>query len=129
MNRRDFVHEWLPVGLRALAVVLVAPPAVSKFLAYEMHVAQFEMWGVPMPAVSVLVAGVIELLAVVSFVLGAGGRFGALGLTSVMVVAMLTAGINPLNTLVLCSAIGIVILGTGRFSLWMPEQTLLTERK
>lgn len=129
MKGSGFIHNWLPVGLRVLAILLVVPPAVSKFLAYGTQVAQFEMWGVPAPAISVLVAGVIELLAVIAFVLGAAGRVAALGLASVMVVAMLTAGMNPLNALVLLSAIGIIVLGTGRFSVWMPERTLLAERE
>ena len=120
MNR-PLLREWLPVGLRALCVIGVTPPALAKFLEYSSQVAQFETWGVPVPAVSVLVAGTVELFAVLALALGAAGRLGALALSVVMVVAIFTAGPNPLNVSILLAALGILALGTGRLSLWEPE--------
>lgn len=65
---------------------------------------------------SVLAAGAVEVFAILTL---------SLGLSTVMVVAMLTTGLNPLNALVLLSALTVFVLGTGRLSLWNPERALV----
>jgi len=90
----------------------------------------FAAIGVPWPAVAVPLSGVAELFAVASLALGIAGRLGAATLGSTMVVAILAAGTNPFNVLVLLASVGICVLGTGPYSYWslsvsdLPEVTV-----
>ena len=111
-NIRTLTVKWLPVLLRAVIVYVVIGPATQKFFDYETMVGFFTALGIPAPEVMVVFVGVIEMSAVILL---------ALVLAIEMVVAMLTAGRNTNNTVVLLSCLGIVALGTGAFSLWQPE--------
>lgn len=113
--------RWLPIVLRALVVTVTAYPAIQKFLDYSAQVSEFAAYGVPWPAVAVPLSGVVELLAVVSLAFCVAGRFGAGALASTMVVAIVAAGPNPWNVLILLASIGICILGTGSYSYWSPS--------
>ncbi|MDS0474573.1 DoxX family protein [Natrinema sp. 1APR25-10V2] len=117
------VSTELPVFARFAAVGITTFPALRKFMQYPERVAQFEVWEVPWPEIAVLVAGTVQLLAVVTIALGLGGRFGANVLAFVMVVAMSTAGPNLLNGTVFVSSVVILLLGTGRYSVWDPAMT------
>ena len=113
--------DVLQVAARLAAVGITTIPALTKFLSYPERVAQFAGWGIPWPEVTVLVAGTVQVLAIVTIALGLGGRLGASALAFVMAVAMSTAGPDPLNGAVLVSSLIIVLLGTGRYSLWDPS--------
>lgn len=107
------VRRWLPVLLRVLAVVLTSYPAVRKFVEYAARVDAFETYGMPWPELAVPVTGVIELVAIVLVGLGIAGRLGAGALAVGMVVAIVAAGANPANVLVLVASASILVLGTG----------------
>lgn len=125
------VRTGLPILARLAAAGITTVPALRKFMQYPAVVAEFRAWGLPWPEVSVLLAGTVEILALATVALGLGGRFGASALALVMVVAMSTAGPNPLNGIVFVSAVVIVFLGTGRYSVWdptLPEITQIANR-
>lgn len=100
------VHRCLQVAV----AVLVAKPAVSKVLSYGNSVSFFDSLGIPYPAAMVLVAGVVELAAVVLLVAGRGERLAAAALIPVMLVAIGYAGLDWKNLAVLLGALGILAL-------------------
>lgn len=125
---RSETTKWLPVALRVVLVVLLAPPAFAKFLAYGEQVEGFAGYGIPAPGVMVIVVGVFEVLAVLAALVGAAGRLAAVPLPVIMVVAMVSAGVVANNVAVLVCAVGIVVLGTGALSVWKPEEKLVGPR-
>ncbi|WP_084157064.1 aldo/keto reductase [Haladaptatus cibarius] len=117
----QLLTRWLPLVLRVLIVLLVALPAAGKFLDYAGQVEFFTSLGIPAPQLMVLVVGTIEATSAVMLLLGIAGRVAALALVSIMLVAIVTAGANPLNLTILLASIGILsrnrpvlALGTGK---------------
>ena len=125
MSVTNTLLRRLPYLLCAVAAYVVIDPALQKFTDHAMMTGFFDNLGFPVPEVTVVFVGIIELLAVTAFVLGIAGRWMALVLGGEMVVAMLTAGVNTNNTVVLICCIGIALLGTGERSLWQPKLPLL----
>ncbi len=121
MSAVDGVRRWLPLLLRVLVAALLVLPATGKFLDYGGQIEFFASLGIPAPEILVLVVGTVELASVVMLLLGIAGRVAALALVGVMLVAIVTAGANPLNLAILLGSLGILWLGTGPYSLWEPE--------
>ncbi|WP_327053587.1 DoxX family protein [Halomicrococcus gelatinilyticus] len=117
--------RFLPLVLRAVVAIVVATPATGKFLDYRGQVDFFASLGLPAPELTVVLVGAVEVAALVMLVLGFAGRVAAAALAVVMVVAIATAGVNPLNVVVLLGSLGIVALGTGPYSLWQPEDDVV----
>ena len=116
---------WVLTTLRLVLAALVAKPALSKFVTYSDSVAFFDAYGIPMPEVMVIVAGLLEVTAVVMLLFGIGGRIAAVMLLPVMLVAILYVGPDWKNLIVLVGSIAILVLGTGSYSLWQPTDRLL----
>ncbi|MFO7322296.1 MAG: DoxX family protein [Chloroflexota bacterium] len=128
MTYRPLLTRWLPVILRAIAVVIIFPQMLNKFTNPELIAGYFQQLNIPAPEIMVYVVGIIELVAVISYALGAAGRWVAIIVIIEMVVAMLTAGPNQNNIIVFLCSVGIALLGTGALSLWKPaEPRLLRE--
>ncbi|WP_231187529.1 DoxX family protein [Haladaptatus sp. DYF46] len=129
VNTLQSLHQltpnWLLTGLRLVLIALIAKPALSKFVTYSDSVAFFDAYGIPFPAVMVIVAGIIELAAVVMLLFGIGGRLAALALIPVMIVAILYVALDWKNIVVLVGSSVILVLGTGSYSLWQPTDRLL----
>jgi len=106
--------------LRVIVVAVTVYPALRKFTEYTYRVAKFEAYGMPWPELAVPVTGVVEFVAIVAVGLGIAGRLGAGALVVGMLVAIVAAGANPFNVLVLVASVGIVVLGTGPYSYWDP---------
>lgn len=112
--------RFLPVLLRVFAVTVTVYPAVRKFFQYSNRVSEFGGYGIPWPEVAVVLAGVVEVFAVVSLAFGIAGRLGAVTLAGTMAVAIVFAGPNPFSTVVLVASLGLCVLGTGPYSMWDP---------
>ncbi|SIR84077.1 putative oxidoreductase [Haladaptatus litoreus] len=124
MSVTSQLRTWLPLVLRVLIALLVALPAAGKFLDYAGQVEFFTSLGIPAPELMVLVVGTVEAASAVMLLLGIAGRVAALALTSIMLVAIVTAGANPLNLTILLASLVVLALGTGPYSLWEPENRL-----
>lgn len=109
---RQSVPEWVHIGLRFVLVALVAKPALSKVVTYGGSVSFFDAIGMPAPAVMVIVAGLIEVGAVVFLLVGVGERLAAVSLIPVMLVAILYVGPDWKNLSVLLGAMGLLVLVT-----------------
>jgi uncharacterized membrane protein YphA (DoxX/SURF4 family) len=112
------VPEWGHVVLRLVLVALVANPALSKVVTYGDPVSFFDAIGMPAPTVMVVVAGLIEVGAVVLFLAGVRERLAAVSLIPVMPVAILYVGPDWKNLGVLLGAMGLLALGTDFDAIW-----------
>lgn len=121
MSALNTLLRRLPYLLSAVAAYIVIDPALQKFTNHAVMTGFFENLGFPVAGTTVIFVGVIELAAVAAFVFGIAGRWMALVLGGEMIVAMLTAGVNTNNTIVLICCVGIALLGTGERSLWQPR--------
>lgn len=77
----------------------------------------------PAPAQMVVVAGIIEVGAVVLLLVGTGERLAALSLIPVMLVAILYVGPDWMNLSVLVGVLAIFALGTD--SVWQAAREQL----
>lgn len=106
------VPGWITLSLRLVLIVLIAKPALSKFITYGDSVSFFDAIGMPAPAVMVLIAGVIEVGAVGLLLVGFGKRLAAISLVPVMLVAILYVGPDWKNLSVLFGSMALVALET-----------------
>lgn len=123
------VARWLPIPLRLLLVWLLAPSAFFKFSGYSASVGYFAGLGIPAPEIMVGLVATFEGIASVALILGFAGRLACLPVVAIMVVAMITSGVVASNVAVLLAALGIILLGTGGYSLWKPEEKLLSSSR
>jgi CDP-diacylglycerol--glycerol-3-phosphate 3-phosphatidyltransferase len=70
----------------------------------------------------------LAVVAAALLALGAAGRLAALGLLVAACSAFLTHGLDVLNGLTLVCAIAVMLLGSGAYSIWRPEDALLNRR-
>lgn len=121
VRRLDAARQSVPAlthtGLRLVLVVLVAGPALSKFVTHSRSVAFFDAIGMPFPAAMVVVAGAIEVGAVVLLLVGVRERLAAAALVPVMLVAILHVGPDWKNLSVLLGALALVAIETEYASL------------
>ena len=124
------VRTWLPILFRILVAWQLAWPALSKFVLYDSRVEHFRHdYGIPFPEVMVPVVGAFEVIAVIAVLLGVAGRLASIPLVVIMLVAIARAGPEGGNLAVLLGSLGIMLLGTGPFSLWEPERAWLGHRR
>ncbi|WP_254524731.1 DoxX family protein [Natrinema caseinilyticum] len=107
---RRSIPGWVLVCLRLLLAALVARPALSKFLTYGSSVAFFDAYGIPAPTVMVVVAGIVEVGAVVLLLVGVKERLAAVSLVPVMLVAIVYVGPDWKNLGVLIGALAVLIV-------------------
>lgn len=122
---RQSTPDWVLIGLRLVLAVLVTKPALSKFVTFGNSVAFFDAIGMPAPTLMVIVAGLVEVGAVVLLLIGVGERLAALSLIPVMLVAILYVGPDWKNLSVLVGSLAILIFKTDRGSIWQPARQLL----
>jgi putative oxidoreductase len=84
-------------GLVALAVRSIAGGffvvvSLGKFFDHASETHDFDRYGLPFPAVAVLLAGIIELCGGLALIVGVGTRVAAAALAANLVVAIATAG-------------------------------------
>lgn len=112
--RRDWalIKTGLPLGLRTLAVGLLGAVLVREFTAVD-----------PRPLVMIAGGAALVLIA-----LGVVGRAAGLG-------AVLLSGFVLRDTpgvwlfwALLCTGVGVMLSGTGNYSLWKPEEWLIYHR-
>jgi CDP-diacylglycerol--glycerol-3-phosphate 3-phosphatidyltransferase len=122
---RVLIEGWLPFLARlcasvlALALLWQAAPALSLWQAG----ADGAKGPQPLFFGAAMVLG---LLAVVSVLFGLAGRLGALGLAAIGALSIATAGLDwGSNGPLLVCALIVAHLGSGRWAIWTPEETLL----
>ncbi|MFC6763862.1 DoxX family protein [Natrinema soli] len=117
--------EWVHIGLRLVLVALVAKPALSKFVTHGNSVSFFDAIGMPAPQLMVILAGIIEVGAVLLLLAGVGERLAAVSLIPVMLVAILYVGPDWKNLSVLFGAFAFLVLTTDVDAVRQPVDRLL----
>lgn len=119
---------WLPVFLR-IGVAAIALGLVLPALQSAAHrVALFGWPGIPFPMVTATAITLMAFVALVMLTLGAAGRLGALGLLTAASANIHTAGLDMGNGFLLAGSIALMLLGSGPFSCWRPEDAILSRR-
>ncbi len=121
-------RQALPLILRGVfvgtAVLLVRTLALPP-VPWQ---ALLTTWGLPLPGV--LAAATLILFAVGTFAIALGilGRLFSLLLIFPIAFDFISQGATALNSIILTCLITLMLLGTGPFSLWRPEEYFLTRR-
>lgn len=109
-----YVFAWLPVGLRLMIAALVSL-LVTGILSGSS----------PWPAAGSWLLALLGALGGLAVLLGAGARAGA-GLVSLAAYVDFASGGHAWQLLtLLCLASLLIVLGSGRFTLWIPEERWL----
>ena len=123
------MSQWVPVLLRGIlagvmGVVLLALPAR---LVQPAWVELFTQWHLPKPAIwSVLFIGV-AWVGTATAVIGILTRLAAFWLVFPIGFDMVTRGLGWANGVALATVICLLLLGSGSFSLWRPEDKYLMQ--
>lgn len=121
----SFAKNWLPVWLRLVAVGALGYGLLNVFADFDVTALVYLEKEMMNPSLSLVIFGVLELLYLLMILLGAAGRTTA-------ILVLITAGIKlqfdafdlPYQ-LLLVSSFGILFLGTGKYSLWKPEEWVI----
>jgi CDP-diacylglycerol--glycerol-3-phosphate 3-phosphatidyltransferase len=124
------VARWLPLiwrpllFLTMLQILLAATPWYQPHLWLDL----LASWHVPVPAALATMLSVTALLGMFLGLFGVSGRIAAIALFFPIGFDIATRGLLWPNGLALICALCIALFGTGRLSLWQPEEILLTRR-
>ncbi|MBK8987591.1 MAG: CDP-alcohol phosphatidyltransferase family protein [Chloroflexi bacterium] len=123
-QRRIYVAatRWLPLLLRLILAFCLAalwPPDWT---------ALFVTWGLPGAAAWAIGWLAVMAAAGTAAALGVMGRLAAIFLVFPLGFDMLTRGLTWANGAALAGVIAIMLLGTGAFSLWQPEERWMARR-
>lgn len=119
---------WLPVLLRAVIVGAALLLLASALVTGGQGVAAFAVPGLPWPQLSGMLVLILALPGLPMVALGWLGRVGAILLIVAASASVLNTGLGALNGLLLAALITLLFTGTGAFSLWQPEERLLSRR-
>jgi CDP-diacylglycerol--glycerol-3-phosphate 3-phosphatidyltransferase len=115
----------LPVLLRGLITVATIN-LIIPVLKNSIAPATLFIWiPLPFPELTAWVIMVIAIIATSMLVLGIAGRTAALALVIVASANIFSTGLYLNNGLMLSSIIAVMLVGTGAFSRWQPEDALL----
>ncbi|MBX2998446.1 MAG: CDP-alcohol phosphatidyltransferase family protein [Caldilineaceae bacterium] len=122
-----FLFGWLPPVLRIGAVILgmwivrqaIADPGPWRILLVNLGIA-----GPILMAILIGVGGVAALAAL----FGIATRLAGIGLIAVAITDFLARTVILENGLLFAVAISLVLLGSGRFALWTPEEYIFRHR-
>ncbi|MEZ5117061.1 MAG: DoxX family membrane protein [Candidatus Nanopelagicales bacterium] len=107
---------WIPTVVRLAAGVVLVAVSLSKFTRHADLVAAFERYGIPLPELSVYLAGTVELVGGLLLVLGLLTRPAALVVAAQMVVAVGTGGRIDRDFFHLW--LGLILLAAALFLAW-----------
>ncbi len=124
---RSILFGWMPVMIRMLIPILLIPAAWENVARYRSLV-HGPPAGSSVPGLIMLAFGLVEALAGGMVVLGAGGRTAALLMLVPLALAISAGGMRPIDGWRLVAVILVLVVGTGRFSLWQPEDRLFSQR-
>jgi CDP-diacylglycerol--glycerol-3-phosphate 3-phosphatidyltransferase len=122
---RGLPFLWrLLLPLTMLQILLVATPWYQPQAWLDLLLS----WHVPIPAVLATLLCVTAVLGTILIFFGIAGRLAAITLFFPIGFDITTRGLLWSNALALTCALCIALFGTGRFSMWQPDEKLVTRR-
>jgi CDP-diacylglycerol--glycerol-3-phosphate 3-phosphatidyltransferase len=125
--RRRAIY-WIPVGLRLAVVALMIGPLTNRLLGYPTQVAYYADLGMPYPWIGLAILSLFEACVMVLIFVGAGGRTSAILALGLLGIHQIFAPMTPVQVALAVFYTAIMYLGTGAYSLWMPEDHLIYRR-
>lgn len=126
---QSWFSHWLPVGLRSLVVLGLGSVSLPWLVDLASASAYFSSLGVRAPGLLVGLLLFLQLLVLLCAALGVMGRtIGILALCLAGFYLRFDLGLPVLNLAAAVSGALLLFLGSGRFSLWQPEEELLARR-
>ena len=125
---RRLLTRRLPVLLRLVATACLATLAATALRSPDGLVGAFHWPGVLTPQASAVLIVGLGLVGAVSTLFGLEARLGALLLLFPAGASISTGGLNPVNGLLLASAITLLHTGGGDLALWRPSDRLFLQR-
>ena len=124
------VARWLPLLWRPLLALTMLQilQAASPWFQPQAWLDLLVSWHVPIPAALATMLSVTAVLGTILVFLGFAARLASIALFFPIGFDIATRGLLWPNGLALICALGITLFGSGRFSLWQPEERLLTRR-
>lgn len=121
--------HWLPALLRVGVVGVTLVGLILPALESKSDWVELFAWpGLPFPGFTTSVIGLAAVIATPMLALGAAGRLAALGLLTAASANILGGGLYLHNGFLLVSTVLLMLLGSGAFSLWRPEDAILVRR-
>lgn len=123
---KQLLEQWLPLLSRIAGTVIAAAilmRGAPNFTAWEVY---FDALGLRDLRILVLLLAAIFGLALLCYALGIVGRLAALFVIALAILDMQATGLEwQTNALLLVCAIVVFHFGSGRYSLWQPEEPFL----
>lgn len=125
---RKIVLRLMPVILR-LAIAGFALAQAPRYLAGSPELVRGlgSLGLVPAPAVSTFFGGLVVLTGT-AMLLGYAARFAAFVMLFPLGLTIAAVGLDPWRAVGLTATLGILIAGSGRYSIWSPSEKLFANR-
>lgn len=119
---------FIPIGLRLAVMALMIGPLINRLLDFPNQVAYFAEVGMPSPTIGLVLLSLTEVCVMLLILLGAGGRAAAIVGLGLLGISQIFAPLTPVQIVLAVIYTAIMYLGTGAYSLWMPENHLIYRR-
>ncbi len=128
---KELSNRWLPLVLRiSLVILLIAwiqEKLIGLFQSQRLSAADLNLAAMP----PIQWIGILLLLLFSGLILiavGVAGRIAAIFVLFAMGIYLEFFGLNLIEVLLVAGAVGLFYLGTGPYSLWVPERKIITKR-
>jgi len=125
---RTVLLRWVPVPARAVTGLCLVAEVSRKAVRLPAQAVLFQQAGLPFGEQTVGIFLILEGLGALLICLGIAGRAAAFMLVFPIGFTIVAAGLTPDARLLLSGVLSVLILGTGRLSLWQPEDRIFTRR-
>lgn len=124
----SLVLDWFPLLLRPILSFTLWPGVWLKWTMFQSVVVQFRASGFPYPELIVGLFALIESLAIIAIPFGFAARFVAFLLVFPLGFTIIAIGFDYQSTVLLIADLLLLIVGSGKLSLWKPSETLFAKR-
>lgn len=132
MRRQAYLWlvKWLPVVWRGTAVlgIIAILSALPQLFPPDEWTHLLASWRMPHPQLWAVLTSVVAIVATVAIGLGAMGRLAGLLLVFPIGFDMVVNGLLWRNGAALTAVCLVMLFGGGLWSLWQPEERLMTQR-
>jgi CDP-diacylglycerol--glycerol-3-phosphate 3-phosphatidyltransferase len=125
---RTVLLRWVPVPARAVMVLSLVAGVSTNAGRLSARAMLFQQAGLPFGERTVGLFLILEVLGALLIGLGIAGRAAAFVLLFPVGFTIVAVGLTDGSAVLLSGVLTVVILGTGAFSLWQPEDRIFTRR-